>query len=164
MHDSALPGSGNPRSWPRLLALAVGVAIATPCIAVSFTALGVPDFAAHAAAVALAVVGAVIAHIKAPGDLASLDRGAWLLFSLWLGLAAGAVYRVSSLTLFIADVSRTEHAYQRQFRDLDDPELTRPFFVRHNCSTCYLVAAHLAGSGTENPESGSASLRRTCTG
>ena len=33
---------------------------------------------------------------------------------------------------------------------LDDPELTKPFYVKHNCSTCYLVAAHLAGSGTEN--------------
>jgi alpha-1,2-mannosyltransferase len=137
-------------SWSRLLALVTGAAIAAPSVAVSLTALGAPAIAAHAMAAILVIAGAALAHVKAPAELAALGKGARVLFALWLLLAAGAVYRVSSLSLFIDDVSRTEHAYQRQIRELDNPELTKPFFLKHNCSTCYLVAAHLAGSGVEN--------------
>ena len=139
-----------PIPWPRLLALVVGAAITAPCIAVSLTALGAPASAAHITAAILVIGGAVLANAKAPAAVAELEKNGYLLFALWLLLAAGAVYRVSSLALFIDDASRTEHAYQRQFRELDDPELTKPFYLKHNCSTCYLVAAHLAGSGTEN--------------
>jgi hypothetical protein len=144
------PTAKRGASWSRLPALVVGAAIAAPCLAVSLTALGAPAVAAHTTAAIFVVVGAAFAYARAPKELAALEKGAHVLFILWLLLAAGAVYRISSLALFIDDVSRTEHAYQRQFRQLDDPELTKPFYLRHNCSTCYLVAAHLAGSGTEN--------------
>jgi hypothetical protein len=137
-------------AWPRLLALVVGAAITAPCVAVSLTALGGPASAAHITAALLVIGGVALAYAKAPTAVAELGKSGYLLFALWLLLAAGAVYRISSLALFIDDASRTEHAYQRQFRELDDPELTKPFYLRHNCSTCYLVAAHLAGSGTEN--------------
>lgn len=137
-------------SWSRLLALIVGGAITAPCVAVSLTALGAPASAAHITAAFLAIGGAALAYAKAPTAVAELHKDQYLLFALWLVLAAGAVYRISSLALFIDDASRTEHAYQRQFRELDDPELTKPFYLTHNCSTCYLVAAHLAGTGAEN--------------
>jgi hypothetical protein len=135
---------------PRLLALLVGAAIAAPCLTVSLTALGAPVMAAHIVSVILVLVGAWFVHISAPDGLARLDSSARWLFVLWLVLSAAAVYRVSSLSIFIIDVGRTDHAFQRQARAVDDPELTKPFFVKHNCSTCYLVAAHLAGSGVDN--------------
>ncbi len=137
-------------SWPRFLALVAGAGIAAPCVAVSLTALGAPAVAAHTVAALLVVAGAAIAHAMAPAELAAVDRGTRVLFVLWFLLAAGAVYKISSLMLFIDDVSRTEHAYQQSFRNLDDPDLTKPFYLKHNCSTCYLVAAHLAGNGVEN--------------
>ena len=72
------------------------------------------------------------------------------MFALWLLLSAAAVHQIVTLAFFIQDVSKTEHAFERQAREIDRPELAEPFFVRHNCSTCYIVAAHLVKSGVEN--------------
>jgi len=143
-------GTGESLAYPRVLALLVGAAITAPCLTVLLTALGAPLVAANLVSAILVLTGAWLVHTKAPESVARVDKSAIWLFALWLLVSVAAVYRVSSLAVFIIDVSRTEHAFQRQARTIDDPELTKPFFVKHNCSTCYLVAAHLAGSGVEN--------------
>ena len=134
----------------RLVALLAGAALAAPGVSVFMSALGAPTAVAHFVAAVVALGGAYLVHKRVPGDLAAVERGSALLFGLWLALSAVAIYKVSSLALFIDDASRAEHAYQRNFREMDDPELTTPFYLKHNCSTCYIVAAHLAGSGVEN--------------
>ena len=111
------------QEWPRFAALFVAAALAAPCVSVALTALRAPAVVAHVVAGVLALAGAALAHIKVPKELAALGKGAHLLFVLWLILAAGAIYKVSNLALFIDDVSRTEHAFQRQFREMDAPEL-----------------------------------------
>lgn len=143
-------GSDNGAPYARVLALLVGAAIAAPSVAVFLAAVGVPVVAASIVSAIVVVAGGRLVHLKAPANLARFERSATWLFVLWLAVSAVAVYRVSSLAVFILDVERTEHAFERRAREVEDPELTKPFFVRHNCATCYLVAAHLAGNDVEN--------------
>jgi hypothetical protein len=135
---------------PRLLAILVGAAITVPCVAVSLAAFDVPGVVACVAAILVAGDVAVIANAKAPGELGILTHHGKLLFVFWLVLSAGAVYRISTLALFVDDVSKAEHAFEPKPRQLDNPDLTKPFYLKHNCSTCYVVAVHLARSGAEN--------------
>lgn len=73
-----------------------------------------------------------------------------LLFVAWFLLTAVVLLRLASLGIFMLDPQRAEHAIDPPVRPLEDPELARPFMVRHNCFTSYLVAADLASRGVEN--------------
>jgi alpha-1,2-mannosyltransferase len=138
------------KTGSRFLALLVGAAIAAPCVAVSLLAINVPPTLTYLATTVIVVVGATIANVQAPSTLASLPKGGQALFALWLILSVGAVYRISSLAIFINEPSQTQYAFSRTLRPMDNEELTKLFYVKHNCSTCYLVAADLADQGVEN--------------
>lgn len=73
-----------------------------------------------------------------------------VLFLFWFLLVLLASYRLASLSLFILDSERSEHALVPPRRALGQEALDRPFFLRHNCFTCYLVAAELAAAKTDN--------------
>lgn len=73
-----------------------------------------------------------------------------ILFVAWFVLTAVVLLRLASLGIFMLDPHRSEHAIDPPVRQLEDPELSKPFMVRHNCFTSYVVAAELASRGVEN--------------
>jgi len=137
-------------SATRLIALLVGATIAVPCIVVSLLALNTPATVTYLATAAIVTIGAALANAKAPVELAVVATEQRGLFILWLILTSVAVYRISSLAFFMEDPSLVQYAYQRSFRPLDDAALTKPFYLKHNCSTSYMVAAYVAGQHVDN--------------
>ena len=84
------------------------------------------------------------------GDLSQAGKGARLLFLLWLACSLFGGYRMARLSPYMYDAADKTYAFVPKIRDLDDPDLTKPFLDRHNCFTCYAIAAHLATEGVEN--------------
>ncbi len=69
---------------------------------------------------------------------------AWVMFSLL------ATYRVTMLGTYMLDVSKTENAINPTLRPLGDAVFAKPFFVQHNCFTCYVLGARYASDGVDN--------------
>ena len=70
----------------------------------------------------------------------------WL-FVVWIALSLFASYRLASMSIFMLDAERDEHAVNATFRVASDLESKKP---THNCFTSYMIAAHLATQKVEN--------------
>ncbi len=81
---------------------------------------------------------------------APVVRSARVLLAVWVLLSLAATYRVAHLGVFMLDAEKSSYAISPPVRELTDPDLSKPFFEKHNCFTCYVIAAHLAAEGTEN--------------
>lgn len=74
----------------------------------------------------------------------------YVLFAVWVLLSALAAQRIAHLSVFMLDVVATDYALEPPSREMNDPDMAKPFFVKHNCFTCYIVAAELARQGVDN--------------
>lgn len=77
------------------------------------------------------------------------NRGQWARRALFAFIVIASL-RVAWLGEFMLDVRAVDHAVQPHIRDLDDEDMREPFFPKHNCFTCYAVAAELAGRPDTN--------------
>ena len=84
------------------------------------------------------------------GDFSQAGNGARVLFLLWLACSLFGGYRMARLSPYMYDAADKTYAFIPKIRDLPDPDLTKPFLERHNCFTCYAIAAHLASERVEN--------------
>ena len=143
--------SNNRRMTPlRLSVLGVAAAVLAPLVFVSCLAAGGSRFMALGITIALVVPAGRFAAQLIPPRLRKGSSSQRILFVLWIALSALAAYRVVSLSVFMYDVERTEYAMDPPIRESDDPDMMKPFFVEHNCFTCYLIAAELAKQNVEN--------------
>lgn len=136
-------------TWTQRCVLGTGVLTLAPAAIATGIAAKVP--------IALAVVVATCATvllIRIPTEVVSAETESqprrWLLMLAWIGLSLFGGYKLASLSVFMLDVDRVEHAGAPPIRDFADPEMAVPFFPTHNCFTCYIVAAHVAGERVEN--------------
>lgn len=82
-----------------------------------------------------------------PARLAD-GRGSYRwLFVVWIALSLFASYRLASMSIFMLDAERVEHAVDATFRAVPGPESKKR---QHNCFTSYMIAAHLAAEKVEN--------------
>ena len=137
----------TPTRWAMLLVLLATVA---PAVLVAAMATGLPwGVAVLITAIASVVAGRAAAPLLPANVMGSrMSRTALLL--LWMALGLFAAYRIASLSVFMQDVQRANYAFGPAIRELDDPEMAKPFFPEHNCFTCYIVAAHLASTHVDN--------------
>ncbi|MCH7591248.1 MAG: DUF2029 domain-containing protein [Planctomycetes bacterium] len=143
--------SHNRRLTPlRLSVLAVAAAVLAPMVFLSCLAAGGSRFMALSIIFALSAPTGRFALRLIPPRLPEGARFQRIVFVLWIALGALAAYRVVSLGVFMLDVEKIEYAMDPPMRESDDPQMMKPFFVTHNCFTCYLVAAELAKQNVEN--------------
>ncbi len=122
--------------------------IAAPALCVAVLAAGASLI--MAIPITLLVCTGIAAWLTPKLPAALSQNGSSILLVLWIALGLFAAYRVASLSVFMSDVTRTDYAFAPTVRTMDDPALSKPFFPKHNCFTCYIVAAHLATEGAEN--------------
>lgn len=126
------------------------VALVAPAVAVGVMAVGL---SAGVAGVIAAVLTVFCGWRIAPwlplqlGDGSGRGRAVFL---AWVAVGLFAAYRLAGLGIYMHEVERSEYAFRPTIRELDDAELAKPFFPKHNCFTCYIVAAHVAGERVEN--------------
>ncbi|MFQ5494400.1 MAG: glycosyltransferase family 87 protein [Phycisphaerae bacterium] len=145
MHDSAAK-----RFTPgRMAVLLVAACFTVPPVLVTLLAAGLSPGTAQLVTAAIHAAG-VLWVFRAPWPPISYSGGRRVLFLVWMALSLFAAYRVASLSVFMFDATRTDYASRPAIRDLDDPDLAKPFFPKHNCFTCYVIAARLASDGVDN--------------
>lgn len=143
--------SDNRRLTPlRLSVFAAMTAVLGPAAYVSLLAAGASRFSAIGVLVALLLPAGRLGVRWVPARLSNPSPSQRTLLILWLALSAAAGYRVASLGAFMLDVQQSEYAMDPPRRESDDPQMEKPFFPKHNCFTCYIVATELARQGTEN--------------
>lgn len=120
-----------------------------------------PVFIAARAAGLSTVVGAVVSGVVVvlmlvtvarliPGELPSAGGGKRILLGAWAVLSLIAAYQLAGLSVFMLDSTKQAYAVNPHLRPLADPDLSKPFFLRHNCFTSYVIGAYLAGQGADN--------------
>ena len=144
-------GSGSTRSpWiPFCLAAATVVAVAPP-VFVTCRALGLAPLAGGIVTAALLAILLAVTRRRIGNTLVGAARSNPALFGLWFLLFLFAGYGMGGLSVYMLDVDQTSYAFQRRIRTFDDPKMAKPFFVKHNCFTCYMVASHLASKRVDN--------------
>jgi len=134
----------------RTLVLLVIACLIAPALFIAARAAGMSTLAgglvsAGAAALMLLGVKRVIPESSARGG-----GGQRALFGLWVVLNLIAAYQLASLGVFMLDSTQADYAINPTIRALSDPEMKKPFFLKHNCFTSYVIGAHLASQGAEN--------------
>jgi hypothetical protein len=130
--------------------LAIGSLLCVVATRAVFVAFGVVPAVAGPIALGIQVCVAVLLHTRGPSDLGRLHPNQRVLFALWALLSLVAIYRVGSLSVFMADPARNEFAHQRPLRELDEPDLLPSTDLMHYCGTAYLLAARLADDDSPN--------------
>lgn len=133
-----------------LLVLAAAV---VPAMMVWVMGAGVPCWLAGLVAGGVCVLAGrwLVPHLPCDPDGSPPGRvGRRVLLLLWVLIGGLAAYTITSLSVFMYDVGRSDHAFNPTIREIDDPEFAKPFFPKHNCFTCYIVGAHVASTGVEN--------------
>ncbi|MGD2111102.1 MAG: glycosyltransferase family 87 protein [Phycisphaerae bacterium] len=133
----------------RACVLLVAVAVAGPAMTVALMTAGLSLIPAAVVAVLIFTCTAPFVWGLLPASLPA-GRGVRLLFLAWLMLCGFVALRMGKHSVFMYDVGRTEFAFDAPIRSLDDPELTKPFYVKHNCYTSYIIGAHLASQRVRN--------------
>jgi len=149
VNDDSIQSVGSSRINPRLLRLIVVfplVLIVTPAVATGVVAMGASWAVAYIVATLVCLTAAFWLGPRWPSLFGASKGMLWI----WLGASIPATYFVTTQSLFMADVSRTEHAFNPTIRELDSAQLAKPFYPKHNCFTCYIVAAYLAQSRVDN--------------
>lgn len=130
--------------------LLVLFAVVVPAIMAAMMSAGL----SFATAGVIAVIASFMAGLRLaphlPVDLAGSGVGRRALFLFWLALGLTGAYHIANLSVFMFDVERSEYSFSPTIRKLDDPELAKPFFLKHNCFTSYIVGAHLASERVDN--------------
>lgn len=134
---------------PYCLAIAMVVAVAPP-VFVACRAFGLAPLLGGIVTAALVAILLAVARRGISSTLVGAARSKPALFGLWFLLFLFAGYRMGGLSVFMLDVEQTSYAFQRTIRTFDDPKLAKPFFLKHNCFTCYMVASHLASKRVDN--------------
>ncbi len=137
--------SSHSPGLPVLPTLTVLVSLTIPVFTLPLLAAGCSIVTAGTIAGVVTLVFAVIVltrqtTVSAPPRIA---LGVWMVLSLMGG------YRLAHLGVFMLDVQRYDHAIDPPLRPMDDPSMERPF-DKHNCFTCYVIAAHLADARVDN--------------
>ena len=133
----------------RIAVLLVGLGAVAPLILLTCRTIGLSSVVCAVVIVAVCSAGLPIAYRLLPERLGGHRRDR-LLFGFWFVLSVFVCYRVACLGVFMGDVDRSSYAIAPHLRELSDPVLAKPFFVKHNCFTCYILAAHLADNNVEN--------------
>jgi len=81
---------------------------------------------------------------------AHLPPGRRILFAVWCILSLVAVYQLGRMSVFMLDAEKKEYAVNPASRPLPVRSLSKPWAVKHNCLTAYVLGAYLAGKGVEN--------------
>lgn len=136
-------------TWVRGGVLLAMLATLAPGLFATCASMGLSTFWSSALS---GIVLAIVVPFAAQASPAKLGDGSWVrwLFVAWLILTGVSVYRLAHLSVFMGDPSRADFAMNPVIRELTDPDMTKPFFPKHNCFTCYIVAAHLASQNVEN--------------
>ncbi len=124
--------------------------IVGPGVFVALLAAGLATGVAIVATAALVLVVVLFTRGSFPTDLAGSGNGRRALFALFLLLSGVAAYRLAHLSVYMLDAKNKDFALNPAARALPDEDMNKPFFLKHNCFTCYIVAAHLASEGCEN--------------
>lgn len=118
----------------------------TPAVTVGFAAAGLPWWGGVGVSL-LASLGAALSWV--PRTLSTAGPSRFLPW-LWGAAVLAAAYMLAHQSAFMYDVSQVAHAYDPPIRPLDDQDLSKPFYPKHNCFTSYVVGAYLAREGAEN--------------
>ncbi len=134
----------------RMCVLGVAVAVLAPLVYFTCAAIGASRLTAAAVALVAALLTVPLGVRVTPPRLPKRRSSQRVLFVLWVVLGAVAAFRLAGLGVFMLDVEKVEHAVDPTVRVVGDPDMEKPFFPKHNCFTCYMVAAELAARNTDN--------------
>lgn len=124
--------------------------IAGPTIFVALLAAGLAKSVAIAATAAFVLLAALLARGSLPIALAGAGNGPRALFALFLLLSGATAYRLGHMSVYMLDAENKDFVLEPASRELPDEELNERFFIKHNCLTGSVIAAHLASEGFEN--------------
>ncbi len=125
-------------------------ALAGPSLFVALLALGLAKAVAGAGTAALLFLVAILMRSMLPSTLSRSSNSQRVLLVLFLVLSGAAAYRLGHMSVYMLDATNKDFVFNPMGRELPDEVMNKPFFLKHNCFTCYIVAAHLAGEGCEN--------------
>lgn len=131
-----------------VIAVITAVSAALIYFAIRATQWNMPAVGAVWALSTLILLYLLIKHIPAPAP--HWSRRDRVLLVIWFAATLVCGFRMVGNARFMLDAARTECAVSSRIRPMDDPETTKPFLLRHNCFTCYVVATHLATDGVDN--------------
>lgn len=121
-----------------------------PAFLITLLAAGLPIALSGVATACVLLAALIVAWRRLPAELVRTGKLHRLLFGLWVVLSLVASYRLATISVFMLDVERSAYAFTPKIRSVGDPDLEKPFYVRHNCFTAAVVAAHLASNDAEN--------------
>jgi hypothetical protein len=134
----------------RVYTIIACASIVGPGVFVALLAAGLAKGVAIAATAALVLVAALLARGSLPTGLAGAGNGPRALFAVFLLLCGAAAYRLGHMSVYMLDAENKDFVLNPAGRELPDEELNKPFFLKHNCFTGSVIAAHLASEGFEN--------------
>ena len=140
-------GSRASTTLIRVFTVIACVSIVGPGLFVALQAAGLTRGVAVAATAALVLVAALLTRGSLPTGLSGAGNGHRALFALFLLLSGAAAYRLGHMSVYMLDAENKDFVLNPAGRELPDEELNKPFYLKHNCFTCYIVAAHLASEG-----------------
>ncbi len=143
-------GGRTPATPIRVCTVIACASIVGPGMFVALLAAGLAKGVAVVSAAVLVLVATFLARRSLPTGLSRASNGQRALFSLFLLLSGAAAYRLGHMSVFMLDPENKDFVLNPTGRELPDEEMNKPFFPKHNCFTCYAVAAHLASEGFEN--------------
>lgn len=134
----------------RTLVLLIVACLLAPALFIAARAAGMGIIAGGlVCAVALALLLLGVKEVI-PESLASNGERQRVLFGVWMVLNLIAAYQLAGLSVFMLDSTKTDYAINPTIRTFADPDMEKPFFLKHNCFTSYIIGAHLAGEDAEN--------------
>ncbi len=143
-------GGHTPTTGIRVGAVIAGASIVGPGLFVALRAAGLANGVAIVVAVGLVLAVGFLGRGSFPTGLSGTGSGQRALFVLFLVLCGGAAYRLGHMSVYMLDAENKDFALNPMGRKLPDEEMNKPFYLRHNCFTASLIAAHLASEGFEN--------------
>ena len=146
-------GGRAPTTLIRVCTVIACALIVGPALFVALLAVGLTKSVAVAATAALVLVVAFLSRGWLPSGLSGAGNGHRALFALFLLLSGAAAYRLGHMSVFMLDAENKNFVLSpagRELPEVPDDEMNKPFFLKHNCFTCYVIAAHLASEGCEN--------------
>ena len=143
-------GGCVPNAGIRVCTVIACAVIAGPATFVALLAAGLTKGVAVVGIAGLVLAAALLARGLFPTGLSGAGNRHRALFALFILLCGGAAYRLGHLSVYMLDAENKDFVLDPAARELPDAEMNKPFFPKHNCFTCYIIAAHLASEGFEN--------------
>ncbi len=143
-------GGRAPTTGVRVCTVIACASIVGSGMFVALLAAGFTEGVAIVGTVALVLVVALLAHGSLPTGLSGVGNRHRALFALFLLLSGAAAYRLGHMSVYMLDAENKDFALNPAIRELSDEQMNQSFYLRHNCFTGCVVAAHLASEGFEN--------------